>query len=300
MTRWFMILFAVLAFLSVSAPVPKAFAEEEPKAPPVLKPKKAGVESRLENVKRLLEVSSGADRVKASGNADAIAKREEAIAAMVLAEESFKSKDYKESNEFLGQATTLMFEAVRMVGTGNVSKEKKLDDYNRRAASVNILLEALERISTEKKSGREVETQKDAIEAKVALSKTLLEEEKIEEARRELDEAYELVKVSIEELRGGDTLIRSLEFATKEEEYDYEIDRNDTHRMLIDVLLKEKRKTESIDNMVSKFVTQSESLRKEAEAQAAKGDYETAIATLDRSTKELVRAIRSAGVYIPG
>ncbi len=300
MARWFMILFAVLAFLSVSAPVPKAFAEEEPKSPPVLKPTKAGVSSRLDNVKRLLEVSSGADRVKASGNAEAIAKREEAISAAASAEASFKSKDYKESNEFLTQATTLMFEAVRMVGTGDVGKEKSLEDYNRRAASVDILMEALERISTEKKSGMEVETQKEAIEAKVALSKSLLAEEKIDDARRELDEAYEMVKVSIEALRGGDTLIRSLDFATKEEEYHYEIDRNDTHRMLIDVLLEEKRKTESIDNMVSKFVAQSESLRKEAEAQAAKGDYEAAIATLDRSTKELVRAIRSAGVYIPG
>jgi hypothetical protein len=47
-------------------------------------------------------------------------------------------------------------------------------------------------------------------------------------------------------------------------------------------------------------VTESDELREQAEGYAGNKEYETAIDTMEESTRELVRAIRSAGVYIPG
>ena len=71
--------------------------------------------------------------------------------------------------------------------------------------------------------------------------------------------------------------------------------------MLVSVLLKEKVSgSSSIDGMVGKYMDMASSLRKQAETQASKGDYEAAIQTLEDSTKEIVRAIRGAGIYIPG
>ena len=92
--------------------------------------------------------------------------------------------------------------------------------------------------------------------------------------------------------------MRSLNFATPEEEYHYEIDRNDTHRMLVQMLLKDKRG--GADAMVDQAVSASGRLRTQAEAEAARNDHKTAIKTLEESTRELVKAIRAAGVYIPG
>ena len=116
-----------------------------------------------------------------------------------------------------------------------------------------------------------------------------------------LDEAYVAAKVAIEHLRGGETLVRSLDFASSEEEYHYEVDRNDTHRMLVDVLLKEKMRTNGgIETMVNKFMKRADELRVRADSQASDGEYENAVTTLEQSTKEIVRAIRSAGIYIPG
>ena len=67
------------------------------------------------------------------------------------------------------------------------------------------------------------------------------------------------------------------------------------------VLLKEKADgSSSINNMVNKFMDKAASLRQQAETQASKGDYDAAIQTLEHSTKEIVRAIRGAGIYIPG
>ena len=98
----------------------------------------------------------------------------------------------------------------------------------------------------------------------------------------------------------GLIILGFLPFANKEEEYRYEIDRNDTHRMLVQVLLKDKRGGDAIDVMVDQAVAAAATLRTQAEAQASRREHEAAVKTLEESTRELVQAIRSAGVYIPG
>ena len=106
-----------------------------------------------------------------------------------------------------------------------------------------------------------------------------------------------MAKAGISGLRSGDTLVRSLNFASKEEEYHYEVDRNNTHQMLIKVLLEDKK---AADAMIQTYVTKARELRGRADAAAAAKDYGGAVRLLEESTAELVRAIRNAGVYIPG
>ncbi len=289
----------MLLVFSLVCWVPGARAGEA-KAPPELELTKGSVSGRLANVKRLLEVSSGAQRVMESEDPDAQKQREAGLAAYDEAEKAFKKGDYVVADQRLHDATQFMFEAVRIVGAGAVTLEKKLGDYDKRAESVDILLAALERIAAEKKAVGEVADEVDEVKTRVEASRALLEREKVDEARVELDAAYEIAKTSIEKLRGGDTLVRSLNFETKEEEYLYEVDRNDTHLMLITVLLEEKVKSEAVDNMVRRFLEEASKLRVKAEEQADAKDYEAAIVSLEESTSALVRAIRSAGVYIPG
>jgi DNA-directed RNA polymerase subunit L len=100
-------------------------------------------------------------------------------------------------------------------------------------------------------------------------------------------------------LRGGDTIVRTLNFASKAEEYLYEIDRNDAHRMLVQMLLKDKRGG-ATDTMVDHAVAEAARLRAQAEDEAGRRNHEAAVRTLEESTRELVKAIRGAGVYIPG
>ena len=49
-----------------------------------------------------------------------------------------------------------------------------------------------------------------------------------------------------------------------------------------------------------KYIEKAGGLRTEAEEAAGGERFEEAIDLLEQSTKELIRAIRSAGVYIPG
>jgi hypothetical protein len=103
--------------------------------------------------------------------------------------------------------------------------------------------------------------------------------------------------VSIEALRRGDTLVRSLQFASPREEYDYEIDRNDTHRMLIGVVLADRKEAAGA---MQPGIDRAAALRADAEAQARRGGGAAAIRLLEDATRELVRAIRAGGLYIPG
>jgi hypothetical protein len=70
--------------------------------------------------------------------------------------------------------------------------------------------------------------------------------------------------------------------------------------MLVDLLVDEKQSSAYTQEQIVKFVDQALQLRQQADAYAGEGAYEVAIDLLEESTRQLVRAIRSAGIYIPG
>jgi hypothetical protein len=267
---------------------------------PSAAPSAEALESRLANLERLIEHSSGAKRIQTSGVPEALAHRERALAVHAEARERLQAGDLDGSGRLLDQATQEMMSAIRLAGRPAAMDDKKRKDFETRAESIAALLEALERIGAEKGAADMAAQVTADVNTLVAKARQLEQADKLDEGRRSLNAAYEMATGAIEELRGGDTLVRALEFASKEEEYRYELDRNDTHQMLIKVLVQEKRASAGVDKMVTMYVQKAETLRVEAKRQAGTGDFDKAVVTLEQSTKELVRAIRSAGIYIPG
>ena len=262
--------------------------------------------SRLQSVEKLLETSSAAQQIKGSGNEAAKQKHRQAVELFEQAKLADRKGDDQKTADLLKQATRTMFEATRMVEKDESFLAKYLRDFESRKASVEALCTAYENIAKEKGLvSSEVDKLHsdlhDFVHVRVDQAIALKEKNRVQEGRKMLDEAYVAAKVAIEQQRGGETLVHSLNFANSEEEYHYEVDRNDTHRMLVDVLLKEKmNKNSSARAMVNKFLGKADELRKKADTQASGGEYENAVTTLEMSTKEIVRAIRSAGIYIPG
>jgi len=282
---------------AADAPAAADTAASRPRAPE----SKEQLERRLESVGTLIEKSSGAKQIETSGNQQAQAQRAKAGEIRKQAEEAFKKGDYPTASSLLDNAAKNMFEGVRLAAPEQLIGEKSKRDFNSRLESVKALLSAQKRISAEKKQGAKGVETTAKIEAQIREAETLAAAGKVDEGRIVLDKVYVSTKSEIENMRSGDTLVRSLNFANKEEEYHYEIDRNDTHKMLVTVLLEEKRASNpNLESMVQKYLEQAAVLRANAEALAAKKDHEGAIKVLEDSTKELVRAIRGAGVYIPG
>ena len=256
----------------------------------------------MESVGKLLESSSAARQIESSKAPEALARRDKAREIYKQARASLNAGDLTKASAQLTEVRSAFFEAVRLAAPEEVTAKKLEGDYRARLDSVNALLAAYKRVASEKGSAsKTVNETVGQIEKSVAEAARLAQGSKFKEGRLELDRAYLVAKAGISSLRSGDTLVRSLNFASKEEEYHYEIDRNDTHQMLIKVLVEEKRATNPmLDQQVQGFTTKSRELRLAAEAAAAKRDHQHAIKLLEESTAELVKAIRNASVYIPG
>jgi len=258
------------------------------------------VKSRLENVSRLVKTSSGARRIEDSGNTVAKEKRAAAQRTLDEAEAVFRRGDMAATQNALQRATEEFFAAVRMIGTGKSGADKQKRDFDNKEESVNVLLNAVERVATEKGGMSAVQQRAAQIRKRAVAARALEDQGKLAEARRQLDAVYEEAKLEVEKLREGETLVRTLEFANDEEEYHYELDRNDTHKMLLQVLTSESKSHSGKQKLIDGFVGKSRTLRQQAESEASAGAYDKAVDRLEEATMYLQRAIRSAGIYIPG
>jgi tetratricopeptide (TPR) repeat protein len=249
---------------------------------------------------KLLNDSSGARQVINSSNSGAKQKRQKALKLFQQASEKLNNGANDDATELLNQSAKLMFEAIKMSTPISMTEDKNIINYGQRKESVIALRDAFNRISDENHEEDSKLKVNRQVEQLITKADGLLNKGENAKARTEIDKAYHLLKVSIESIRSGQTLVRSLKFETKEQEYLYEVDRNDTHSMLISLLVDEKVNTDNVKKKVIKFVEDAGILRQQADAYAADDAYEIAIELLEQSTKQLVRAIRSAGVYIPG
>ncbi len=284
------------AFLGLAVAGGASAQVQAPKAEPT----KDSLGRRLESVNTLIEKSSAARQVDTAGNGDSAQRRERARALHREATAAYEAGDYQKANTLLDNAAKEMIGSVRKAEPAQVVEDKKQRDFNNRLDSVKALQDALKRVSSEKKAGAKGAQASTKVEELVKEAVSLRDAGQVEKGRVVLDQAYLTAKLAVQNLRQGDTLVRELKFESKEDEYKYELDRNDTHQMLIQVLVEGKGPGASQDPMVADRVKQAEALRKEAEALAAKGDYEGAIKKLDDSTKELVKGIRASGIFIPG
>lgn len=259
------------------------------------------LERRLSSVATLIEDSSASRQMVASGNPAALAARDKARQLQQQAASALRENREADAARLLDESARELFAGVRQAAPEQIHAAKAQRDFDNRMDSVKAMMAAHKRIAAEKGKGAQGEAANKAMEGKAAAAAALAASGQLVQARAALDVVYIEAKQAVEALRHGDTLVRSLNFATKEEEFAYELDRNDTHKMLTKMLLAEKRASNpALDGMVQPMLDQAAALRQQADALAAKKDHAGAVRLLEESTRELVRAIRSAGVYIPG
>ena len=257
---------------------------------------KVQLTSNLDSVGKLLESSSAARQIDSSKAPEAMQRRDRARELHIAAKAALDQGNLEKASALLAESRSTFFDAVRFAAPEEVSAKKLENDYLLRLESVQALLGAYKRVSDEK-SAKGVSETVAQIEKSMAAAAVLAHERKFKEARAEIDRGYLVAKAGLTSLRSGDTLVRSLNFATREEEYHYEIDRNNTHQMLIKVLVDDKKAS---GEMVQAYLSKGQALRIKADDAASRKAYDEAVKLLEESTAELVRAIRNAGIYIPG
>lgn len=255
---------------------------------------------KIEFVEKFLSVSTVAKKVQASSDPDVMELYSQAQDSLQQAKIAYQAQQYAAAIAAANQALQVMFKAGKAASPG-AALEKIKKDFQKQKESIAVLLAALERVAVEK--NLDIAATQTIVGQVADLSEAaeqLFAAGKIKEAQGIQKIAYEKVKAELIQLRDGETLTKTLSFASAEEEYHYEIDRNDTHQMLLQMLLQTKQLSDYAKEMIEKLRPQAEQLRQEAEAQAKEGAFDQAIETLNNATKNYVRCIRMAGVYIPG
>ncbi len=266
--------------------------------PPVLN--KEQLEQRLVSVARLIEQSSLARQIETSGNAGAQERREKARATYRQAQQARDAGDLAAAARLAAESSALMFEAAKRAGRDESNGARQQADFDARLQSVQSLLAAQQRISEERSGVPQAAETGRRIEILVAEATRLRAANRTAEAEAVLNKAYLLAKAAVSSLRRGETLVRSVHFARPEDEYRFELDRNETHMTLIKALTLDNPRIEAADGALEGFVNRAAELRRQADEASRAGDHPVAIRRLEDSTRELVRAIRSLGINIPG
>ena len=257
-------------------------------------------DSRVKFINKLINISSGAKQVLKSDDAAVKALHSEAKALLQQARQQFELGEKAKGSALLDRSAATMFKAIQLASPKSIGNNKLTADFKKRKSSVKALGQALKRIASELKRESDSELVTQQLVTLEEDADKLMQAGKIVEAKIELDKAYHLIKISIESMRGGQTLVRSLNFATPEDEYHYEIDRNNTHKMLVKLFLSEKKVSEYGKKMAEKSIKEANKLRANADREARSDQFTQAIKLLEQSTRQFVRAIRSSGIYIPG
>lgn len=262
--------------------------------------KSQGVDTQIRFVEKLLFDSMSAKQIASSSNPKSKEILQQAKQELQKAKQAHQAGDQAKMEAALQQAKIMLFKAAQLSGNA-VVEQKNQDDYSKRLKSVKSLLGAHKNISRTNANKQELAATESHVKQALKTAENDKNNNELEKAQKTIDDAYLTLKISIVKHRDGEQVVRSLSFANKQEEYQYELDRNDTHKMLVNVLLNEKLSAnQGLVKLVEMNMKIAEDLKIKAKQQADGGDYENAIKSMDDSTKHIIRAIRSAGVYIPG
>jgi hypothetical protein len=282
----------MLAALLLAIP---GFAEAQSRVP--ADPATTGEKAKF--VEHLVSKSVSVTRIEESGDAAAKASLSRARALVGEAKADLKAGAVEAADDKLDQALALVNSEIQRLSGAEVRGAHDEKMYQRRLNAVATFLTAYERVA-EEGSSRAAAKQAEIIRTLMGKAKGMAGNGRYEEAIAVLDDAYVTARGDIREMRQGQTLTRSLDFATAEEEFDYELGRNRSHFVLLQFALSEKTPAGSVIGRIEENRGKAEKLRAAAERKATGGDYPAAIGMLNKSTDLLLKTIRMSGMFVPG
>lgn len=131
----------------------------------------------------------------------------------------------------------------------------------------------------------------------VARARNLAGKRQYEEAYALADGAYHQLIHAVKTLRDRETVEYRLEFETPADEYQYEIRRFASQKMLLDMMVAEKKPQKESISVIEQFVEKADSKARVAAELAEAGKYELALSQQEEAVDDLTKAMRLVGVY---
>ena len=207
------------------------------------------------------------------------------------------ANDIKQCEMHLRQGLEAMSAASRMVKDDKRVKVARKQRYQQLHERVTSFADAYDRVVAEK-SMAEVGglLDRSQINASVKKAEALAQKGDYMTANKHLFQAANSVEAALTQARDKETLIHQLKFETPEDEYAYELQRNNSNQLLI-VVVKRKEPPQGTNiKYIEKLAAENDALRQEAESLFKQGKVRPAIETLEKGTDKLTFVLRLLGV----
>jgi hypothetical protein len=285
-----------LAAFALASAIGLAEAQENKRLPAT----QANTEQKAKFVRNLVTNSQASRTIEGSSNEASKASLKQARDLVGEADKDIVGGKFDSADEKLNKALDLVQTETRKLSDGSGVAKSGKDAYDKRLATVKSMMEAQSRVAKEKSLTGNVASKREAITKYMEEADAYAKLGRYDQANVTLDKAYAVVTQDVTSMRSGDKLVKDLKFDTPHDEYVYEIDRNDSHFMLLRLQLSEKPPMAGYAEQIEALRREADAMRKQAEGEGTTKNYPAAIKTLGDSTQKLIRALRMAGAYIPG
>ncbi len=248
---------------------------------------------KLDYAEGVIMRSKSAVRIEQSDNEEAKAKLQEAREKYKAARQAQTDGDFK-------QAEQLANTAIRLVTAAAMKVPNKMDDTEVQKRRYKDLLAQVETYRNWEHQSSEIDA-----ETQAEMDNAILEIEKAATfaAKNDYAKANEflsmalnvVIKVKNSSLKER-TFSYDLNFETPIDEYKYELSRNDDYLRLVPIAISQKQPSAGIQSLMDRYVEKAKVKRHDAETQFEEKAFEQAVKMLQESSKDLISALKIAGV----
>ena len=213
-----------------------------------------------------------------------------------------QAMEHSEKSEFelaevhISEGLKLMTRLSRKVKDQDREKQARIKLYKQVKEHIDMFVSAFDRIAVEKGEGKvRGMLDRDELDAVMSRAETAFDDGELAMANHLMRQAADMVDTALSDARHEDVLLHELNFESLEEEYEYEVSRNESYVVLIDLMQKKTARSQSSASYVKTVIEANTKLRQQADEHASNGQLEQGIAILEKGTDKLSRALRVSG-----
>lgn len=248
---------------------------------------------KFDYAESVLMKSDGSKRVDASSNDAAKTKLEQARELYRQARRAHGEGRVDEAEKGLNESLRLATAATQMVPSQNSLNQQLRDRYNDLLRQVKGYQDW--HVDYKGLDPHEQEDQR-KMESELARAQLLAEQGQYQQANELLNNMLGILITKTNVAIGSKTVTYDLNFASKEEEYRYERDRNIEYERLIPIALTQKQPADAMKGLMDKMIDKGLLLRREAEDAFTAKRHDEAIDRMHQSTEQFQNALKVVGV----
>lgn len=244
----------------------------------------------------ILTKSKRTKEVQASANQKAIDIIKAAHKHYDAAKELLDNKEFDRSNIEIQKSLQNISVAFRMVVNKDREAELARKQYELLYSRVKDFSDLFNQLPEDKVKGI---LDSNRLNALIKDAEKLYQEKQPKKALVPLSESADMLERALSDARKDETVVYALEFATPEDEYKYEMERNENYTLLTSIILSNSPpKNRKKIPLMRMLINKNEDLVVEAEKLFENGSTEEAIKLLEKGNKTLVRALRLGGLTL--